>query len=164
MSFQLFRERPVDGGIPVSLSEARAISGMVVYLPTDARADRNSVDKIWSTDPSLGSNWPQTAITFESGLVIVEERPQFPDAQSEFEGLIAESLRGVDARVAEVAGIAALVIEPNSDANGENPGSVQVVVGDSSPNALDGTSVTIYGDGVSGTDLMEVLATLAISP
>jgi hypothetical protein len=158
--FKAFLERPVDGGVAISLAQAQDVPGVAVYLPTDIRANRSSISGIWMTDPALGSIWPQTAFTFDSGLVIVEERPQFPDARTEFEGLVAESLPGVDARVSEVGGVAALVIEPNSDATERNPGSVQVVIGDSSPDTFEGVSVTIYGEDISGAELMEVLTTL----
>jgi len=163
MSFDSFRERPIDGGKAVSLAEAEVSLNAVLYLPQDARARRETIDRVWVSDPALVLKWSQAAITFESGLVIVEERPQFPDARAEFEGLVAESLPGIDARVAEVGGIPALVIEPKSDAVGANPGSVQIVVGDASPGLIDGTSVTIYGEDVSGAELMQVLATLVNS-
>lgn len=160
ITFESFREDPLEAGVSTSLAEAKSTAPIPIYIPVHERASESSISGVWITDPEIHSPWPQVAITFDSGLVIIEEQPQFADATSEFEGLVKGSLPGVDARVVDVGGIDSLVIERDSDADKENPASAQLVMGDASPKETDGVSVTIYSEDFSGTELVEILATL----
>jgi hypothetical protein len=149
ITFDEFKTSPLDGGHPASPEEADALVPFDVPMPNSSSADASTVAGAWVWEET-----GQVAVTFQSGIVMIWEAPQFPDAKAEFEGLIeSESVIG---RVVEVQGSAALAIEPGSDETKENPGSLQFLKGDDSPKEIDGVSITLYGDGVSSAQLIEI--------
>jgi hypothetical protein len=149
ITFDEFRTSPLDGGHSASPEEADALVPFDVPMPQSPLADANSVVGSW-----VWEEVDQVAITFESGIVMIVEEPQFPDAKAEFEGLIGSG--SVVGQVVDVHGSAGLVIEPGSDVTKENPSSLQFLQGDVSPKEIDGVSITLYGDGISGARLIEI--------
>jgi hypothetical protein len=149
ITFDEFMTSPLDGGHSASPEEADALVPFDVPMPQSPLTDANSVVGSWVWEEA-----GQVAITFESGIVMIVEEPQFPDAMAEFEGLIGSG--SVVGQVVDVNESAGLVIEPGSDVTKENPGSLQFLKGDESPKEIDGVSITLYGDGVSGARLVEI--------
>jgi hypothetical protein len=153
-TFDDFRKAPVEGGTEVAAESLSSRAPFDIAMPSHPLAAFETVDAAWVSDVRVG-------ISFTSGVLVIEEPPQIPNAETEFAGLVADSLIRADARVGSVKSLPALVIEPATDATGDYPGSVQFVLGDVSKTDNDGLSITIYGLHLSAEALIEVAETVA---
>lgn len=141
ISFSEALEHPLDDGEPVFLSEARRRIPYEISLPAHARANSDNLRQVFVS--------PQrhVALRFSSDVLIILQRPDFHDPAAEFAGLIASgSVK--NGRLDEVRGAVALVMEPDTDVLGTNPGSLQFV--------RNGVSFTLYAAEMSGFDLKEI--------
>jgi hypothetical protein len=151
--WEAFLQDPIDGGSPVTIDEAQESVSFSMSIPSDALANSDNIEGVWASEK-------QVALAFTTGIVIIEESPQFPDSLVEFQGLMADSLSGVKASIDYVGKYPALLIEANSDITSANPSSLQFVAGDVSLDEKDGVSITIYGKDISTVDLLDIATTL----
>jgi hypothetical protein len=149
ITYDQFWADPVEGGLKVDPSSVVDQLNAVVTPPSTDAASSATLVAAWQ-NAATG----RIALTYSTKVVIMFDRPQFPDAASEFEGELRSGT--VDGRLVDVSGYPTLVIEPGSDVTGQNPGAVQFVAGDKDPTVEDGLSVTIYGQNMTGDDLMTI--------
>lgn len=152
-SYPDFVAEPIDDAVMVSWHEAREVSGFPLLMPNHALANRSNLETVWFSPSSR-----QVALVFETTIVIVEEIPQFPDSAETLTAIVNDTPQG--ARMEAVGDSPALVFEPETDPQADNPGVVHFVRGDDRPEVTDGVSATLYGDRVSGDTLLEIAETM----
>ena len=151
-SYEQFLAEPVEDGIQLPLGQAVQTVRFPILFPGHPMANRENLKTTW-----LSTSSGEIALVFRSGIVVKQARPQFPDAAANF----AQAVLSVrNARVGLVRGGPALIIEPRTDPQGDNPGLVEFVHKDSSPTDTDGTYIVIFGDDVDGVTLSQMAETM----
>ena len=118
-------------------------------------ANSDSLEAAWLS-PSTG----EVALVYESGIVIKEAPAQFVDATASFDAAVV----GVpNARKTRILGQPALVMEPDTDPQHDNPGLVEFVYEDRSPTEADGVYIVIHGDSADGSTLSAVAESALIA-
>lgn len=145
ISFEEALQDPLDFGREVGLSQARQKIPYHVSLPHHDSANPDNLDAVFISPAN------HAAERFTSDVLIILQRADFTDPASEFAGLIASG-SVTNGRLDTVRGHPALIMEPNTDATGTNPGSLQFVVND--------ISITVYGRNLSGARLKEIAETI----
>lgn len=143
--FTALFEDPLDDGRISTQSEVRKEVKYEVPTPEHSKANPENLVHIYL------SNTDDVAQTFGDDLVIIYEESDFEDPEKEFAELIASgSVK--KGRLETVQGQSALVMEPNTDADGSNAGALQFVVND--------VSITLLGNDISGERLKEIAETI----
>ena len=127
------------------MQEAERRTPYRIPLPADPEASRNNLDQVFA------SAQQDVALRFSSKVLVILEKAQFTDAQTEFQDEVSSGAVS-NGRVEDVRGHPALVIDPDTDKLGTNPGSVQFL--------MDGISITVYSPELSGERLRELAASV----
>lgn len=135
---------PLDGGMAVSLEEARRRTPYEIPLPAHSAANSENLRQVFISPAA------HVAQVFQTDILIILQRPDFADPAAEFAGLVASG--SVNGRVETIQGEPALVIDPDSDSVRANPASIQFV--------WRGISVTLYADHLTAEQLKEVAETV----
>ena len=150
-SIDQFFDDPLDGAPALSVAAAQKAVAFPVTLPSHGMANEELEERAWASNEVF-------AVRFSTGILIIEERPQFPDSLSEFTGDL-ESITRSEARVGSAGGQPALIIEVKAIEDEPSRVSLQLVRGDEDPTAKDGVSITIYGRDVTDEDLISIAET-----
>jgi hypothetical protein len=139
-------ENPLDDGRKLPLADARPLIPFEIALPDHRLANRDTLVATWISPNN------HVALRFSTDVLIVMQLPDFDNAALEFGQLIASgSVK--NGRLDIVQNETALVMEPDSDVDGSNPGSLQFV--------RNGVSITVYGRDLTGTILKEIANTIS---
>lgn len=140
-TFEDSLKNPLDGGIEVSMEEARSGTPFEIAMPSTEQASADNLAQTWISPND------QVALRFLSDVLITMQIPDFDNAEAEFTELIASgSVKNGHLDVVQNG--AALIMDPNTDVDKSNPGSLQFV--------RDGVSITIYGADLDSESLKDI--------
>jgi hypothetical protein len=144
-TFDQALEHPLDDGRQLPLDQARPLIPFEIPLPHHDLANPDNLATTWISTNN------HVALRFATDVLIIMQTPDFENAAVEFAELIASgSVK--NGRLDLVGAQTALVMEPDTDVDGENPGSLQFV--------RDGVSITLYGRDLEGSALKAIAETL----
>jgi len=141
-TFDQALENPLDGGRQLPLKDVRPLIPYDIPMPHSEAASADILSETWISPSN------HVALVFSTDVLIIMQTPDFDNAAVEFTQLIASgSVK--NGRIDLVQNdLPALIMEPDTDVDGSNPGSLQFV--------RNGVSITVYARSLDGDSLKEI--------
>jgi hypothetical protein len=134
---------PIPRGRPVSLGDAASLVPFKLLRPQHPWASDKTLSNVW-----VSPNGSVVALEYESGLLMLVQRPQFADPEAEYEGILRDFPYGSITHVGQ-----ATVLVMKGNISGRAP-SIDMVVRD--------TEIQVQGrtTDVTVDDLLGIAASI----
>jgi hypothetical protein len=143
---------PFPIGEATSLEKAQSSVSFPLFLPSSEEFE-GTLSRVWVTT-FQGDETPQkAALEFKTDagtIVVIEQLREFESPERHFQQVVQDGIS--TARVEEIDGAPALVIQADTDADKNNPAYVEIV--------RDGVDINIYSDSVEAPTLVQLARTM----
>lgn len=154
-----FTLRQGSGPFPIgqesTLEKAADIVPFDIYMPASKELNQSTLTRVWVTTFESTETPQKLALEFGTSggtVVIIEQLKEFGSPQQQFGRFVEDGISS--ASVETIRDAPALVIQPDTDSDGENPAYVEVVRSD--------VDINIYSDHVLPQPLIEAAASMSM--
>jgi hypothetical protein len=145
---------PFPIGQQSTLEKAAAIVPFDIYMPATKELNDSTLTRVWVTAFESAETPQKLALEFTTSMgtvVIIEQLKEFGNPQQQCAKFVEDGI--ASASVETIANAPGLVIQPDTDSDGENPAYVETVQA--------GVDINIYSDEVLSQLLIDAAASMS---